>query len=401
MKNINKTLLVLAICQLSVIICIGQTADEIIQKHIEAHGGKDNWEAIESIKISGKFTSFSERKDFTEIKARPEKYFADFFWGKHAIQEGRTGDFYWTINPWFDIPFARKTNAVESNIIDQKSEFCTPFLNFKDRGFKVEYLGKEEVDGVSTYKLELTRPGQQAETWYLNSNTYLEYMYTSMWGDFGSPYAQDTYFDDFRKVGEIVIPFYQEKSFSIRHRVIEIEKVELNVETHDSMFEIPLSDAMEKLKVFEGEWNVIVEVLNRRGTWTKADSTISSIKFLKNKNLLQEKISYVNYFPVEKIIRWTYNANSGNYMMSVFNDFYSSTDIFQGNFSGDTLLVDNSEIFFSSNREKEKSFNKYIFSNISEEGFLLEIAQTNSKGKDPVVRQKFTYTKRKKSLPTP
>ncbi|MEA3444026.1 MAG: hypothetical protein U9R19_04800 [Bacteroidota bacterium] len=393
MKTLNRIILALTIIGLSIHTGFSQTAEEIIGKHIDAHGGMENWEAVKSIKLTGKFTAFGESKAFTEIKARPDRFYASFSWGQHVVEEARNGSVYWTINPWFDMFFARKTNSVEANIINQKSEFCTPFFNYKERGYVVEYLGKEEVEGIGVFKLELTRPGQQPETWYINSQTYLEYMYTSMWCDFASPTMQETWFEDFRKVGNIIIPYYTERTFSIRHRVIEIEKVELNIETNDEMFDIPLSDAMKKLKVLEGEWNVSVDVF-RRGAWTNADSTTSSIKYLKNKNLLQETISYVNFFPVEKAIQWSYNTDSEKYRVSVFTDFYSDTKILQGNFSGDTLLIDNTEISFSKDEGQEKSLSKYIISNITEQGFLLEIAGSRDDGENWAVQQKFTYTRR-------
>ena len=36
-----------------------QTVDEIIEKHIAAHGGAEIWNAVNALKITGKFTAFS------------------------------------------------------------------------------------------------------------------------------------------------------------------------------------------------------------------------------------------------------------------------------------------------------------------------------------------------------
>ena len=33
-----------------------QEIDEIIKKHIDAHGGQENWDAVKSMKITGNYT---------------------------------------------------------------------------------------------------------------------------------------------------------------------------------------------------------------------------------------------------------------------------------------------------------------------------------------------------------
>lgn len=393
MKTFRKQLSILMIFSMSVFILNGQTVDEIINKHIEAHGGMKNWEAVQSMKITGKFTSFSETNPFTEIKGRPGNYYASYHLGQHKVVDGKSGDLIWKIDPWFDMSFPRKATEVEANVILQKAEFCTPFFNYKKRGFKVELKGKEEIDGIECFKLELTRDNGQQETWFLNTKTYLEYMSKSIWSDFAEPAPAESIYEDFRKVGEVVIPFHIERVFSIRYRVTEIEKVELNGKVDPGIFRLPLSDEMKRLKAFEGSWDVAFDVLSRRGAWQNVDSTTSVIKFVDNKNILQETISYTNYFPIEKLISWTFNSETSNYRMVMFNDFYSNTDVYQGTFSGDTLIFENTHISYGKENES-KSAKKYIFSNIRHEGFLLEVADSNDGGENWRVGRKFTYTRK-------
>ena len=46
---------------------MAQTLDEIIDAHIKAHGGAENWDKVENMKITGKFTAFSLEDDFLAI----------------------------------------------------------------------------------------------------------------------------------------------------------------------------------------------------------------------------------------------------------------------------------------------------------------------------------------------
>ncbi len=372
----------------------GQSVDEIISKHIQAHGGIKAWEKVQSIKITGHFTAFSERNPYIEIKAKGDKYFADLKIGQHKVTEGCNGTVYWTNNPWFDLPFARKMNENEIMVTQQKAEFCTPFFNYKEKGFTLKLEGKETVEGIETFKIMLTRKNGQTETWFLRTDNYLEYMSKSAWGDFASPVEQEAVYDDFRKVGEIIIPFYYERIFDTRNTITEIENVALNIFPKPSIFEIPISEPMQKLGFMNGDWNVAIDIMNRAGAWANADSTTSVIQFQKGKNILHETISYTRYFPVEKTLTWTYNTDSKNYRLSVFDDITSNTALFQGSFMNDSLVLDNTEISFSK-EAASMPLSKYIISKISENGFLLEIAGSRDKGINWRVGQKFSYTRKK------
>lgn len=370
-----------------------QNVDEIIEKHIKAHGGMKNWEKVQNMKITGYSTTFSERKPFNEIKAKGNKYYSSFYLGLQNVIEGCDGNFYWTDNPWFELPFARQLSPVEENVVRQKSEFCTPFFNYKEKGYQVKYDGKEDKEGVEVFKLTLTRDNGQTETWFLNSGTYLEFMSVTEWADFTTPVQQEAFFDDFRKVGDIIIPFYYERVFDSRINSTEIESVELNVEIEPGKFNLPVSEPIKKLGFMAGKWDVVFEAMGRSGSMDFFDSTTSVINYVENKNIISESISYIRFLPVEKNITWTYSNEQKNYLMTAFNDVYSSTDVFQGSFQGDSLVFDNSLISFTKESDK-KTFTKYIYSQIKPEGFILEMASTRDGGVNWRVTQKFTYSRK-------
>jgi hypothetical protein len=392
MKGKTTTILSLLVFSIFVQNGYAQNADEIIEKHLKARGGIENWNDIKSMKITGFYTSFSDRKQFSEIKILPDYYYFDSHWGQHDIIEAGKADLYWTVNPWYDMSTPRRCNENESTILDQKSDFCTPFLNYKENDYAVELLGKEEMDGVEVFKLQLTRPGNDPETWYINSKTHLEHMYTSLWGDFGYPCMQETYFDDFQKVGKVLIPFYVDRVFSIRNRVVEINEVELNVEVDMKIFNLPLSDGMKKLENLSGEWSVIIETTNGSGGFNRSDSTSSAIHFISNKNLLTENISYTSTYPIDLISNWSFNTASGKYMLTVFNDFYSGTEVLLGDFSGDTLIVDNKNINIGESTEEQQLRRlSYILSD--QDNFILESSISQDGGDSWMVRQRFLYSR--------
>jgi len=369
----------------------GQTANEIINKHIEAHGGLENWNAIQSMKVTGQFTSFSEMYPFKAIKARGGKYYSEHHLGQYPVVEGCDGETYWIEDPWFELGFPHLSNEAEALVTEMKAEFCTPFLGYKEKGFEVSYEGIEQAEGKDCYKLILTRKDGKEETWFLDKETHLEVMSISLWSDFGRLTESEAFYDDFREVGDVLLPFYSERVFSIRHRVTEIENIEFNVDPDPAIFNFPLSPEMEKISFLEGNWSVIFESLGRSGTLQRADSTSSKIAFVKSNNLLQENISFISYFPIEKIANWSYNSELESYVMTAFNSFYSRSEIFTGNFNADTLVFENTQIKF--NDEPKERLARFKFLNTDENTMVMEVLQSRDEGLTWTPVQRFTYTR--------
>jgi len=380
------------------LICIafsvanGQSADEIIKRHIDAHGGAGNWDKIENMKVTGQFTSFSEIYPFTEIKTSDGAFYSSHNLGHHPVKEGSANGITWRLDPWFELGHPHIANEAETHTIVQKSEFCSPFYRYKERGFTVSYEGLEKIDGTQMHKLILNRGNGQPETWYLDPDTYLEYKAEGLWMDFGYPSPAEFFFDDFRKVGDVIMPFYIERMFSIRYRETEIESVEFNIETDPAIFEIAKSDEILKLGFMAGSWQVVVEALTRRGDFMTTDTTRSEIDFVPNKNLLVENMTYTVVYRTDRIMSWTYHDETAKYRASVFNDFYSVMNMFQGDFAGDSLVVSNEAIRYGEDHQPDRS-TRYVYKDISDDGFLLELQLSTDGGETWITRQKFTYTR--------
>ena len=268
-----------------------QSVDDIIEKHIKAHGGEKALNKIKSIELSGTYTSFSTSGKFKTIKLHSGEYYSEFDLGQHYVYEGNDGKLAWTIDPWQDILFPRRINKSEKNVFDQKAELITPFYKYKNKGHKVELKGKEDLDGTEVYVLHLIRNNGFTETWYLDAKTYLEVKYTSQWIDFAYPIQADTYFDDFRKVEGIIIPYYIEREFRNRNRFTEITNLVINGKYNEDIFRMPVVEEFEKLSFMKGKWWAVAESMTRRGTWYKTDSIKTEVKYA-DRNMLHTTLDY-------------------------------------------------------------------------------------------------------------
>lgn len=381
-------------------ICsLGQTADEIIAKHIEAHGGQEKWNAVDALKVTGTFTSFSLEKPYSGIKTRAGAYYGDSYLGERPVIECYTGDFGWCINPWDEMTHARELNGGEENALMQKAEFFTPFLRYKEKGHEVKYLGLEQLDGLDMHVLELTRPNAKKETWYLHAGTYLEYACKSDWVDFGRTLPSAIYFDDFREVEGLVIPFFSDRTFWQRDRMLQVESVEVNPMVDESLFVMPGREEMNVLKRLEGEWDVKVEAYTRTGTWYPMGTTTSSISF-ESANLLREKITYDRIYRISKAIAYTWHETSGRYRVSVYNGLETSLNLYEGNMLGDTAFVfDDLHIQYPADSTGVREHLQYFIHFGEGEGFVTVRKSSADKGKTWIPKDQFTYTPKSHGAP--
>jgi hypothetical protein len=370
-----------------------QTADEIIEKHIAAHGGAEKWDRVDALKITGKFTAFSLENDYTCYKTRSGYYYADLYLGEVNVIEAFNGKTGWTIDPWQEIDYARKVNSSEENVFLQKAEFFTPFYNYKEKGHSVEYEGRETMDGFEVFVLKLTRANGHVETWYLNAETYLEYLCKSDWVDFAYPAPSEVFFDDFREVDGLILPFFTDRTFWQRSRILEIKNVEINPEIDKEIFVMPQREEMSKFEFLEGKWDVNVKAWTPRGTWYDLGNTTSAFEFV-SPNMLQEKITYERIFLISRTTNYTWNESGDNYRISVFNDLSSSLDFYEGAFNDTAFIFDDSNITFGDVAEEDNPINRYIIYNIEKDGFIMERKVSTDDGENWGPRDKFTYTRR-------
>ena len=89
----NLVSLILLLCL--PIILFSQTADEIIAKHINAHGGIEKWAEVNALQLTGTFTGFSLEKPFSCYKKADGSYYADLYIGEEKIFEAFDGKDGW------------------------------------------------------------------------------------------------------------------------------------------------------------------------------------------------------------------------------------------------------------------------------------------------------------------
>ena len=303
---LSLTALSLAVFSLAGSAAHALTVDEAVAKHIEAHGGEKAWREISSMTLTGQFTAFSNIHPFTLHRQRGEgdlnKFYSDQIHDDKRVRVGYNGQKAWMINGWMGGQAQMlKAEQPDYKVMVQDAELVTPFFDWKARGYGVELLDEGEVDGMPVLRLKLTRHGWE-ETWYLDPKTFLEVARDAPASEFGNEAVGRRFFDDFRQVGGILIPHYIETQWYTRHRVYEIENVEINAKIDDKVFDLPPPDGMGELLPMIGTWQVKVE---RRGApdapWDETTYT-STIQSKIGDAMLEEHIETADGGQIHRVL---------------------------------------------------------------------------------------------------
>ena len=367
------------------------TVEEVIEKHVEARGGRDAWNAIETMKLTGDFTAFSKVAPFTLHRKRDDKYHLDHMLGDKPVTIGFDGEVAWWINLWFDTEWPLKIGGPDRVVLDQNLDFASPFFDWQARGYRVELLGEGDLDGQKAIRIQLLR-GDAEETWYLDPETYLELGFDAQGSDFGNPMPQRTYFDDFREVGGVMIPHFVEAQWYTRDRIMEVADVELNVEVDDAMFAYPLPAAMARLQPMAGDWKVEVEYRQSpQAPWQKAERTAAIGRRMLGL-LLEEAYTDPTGTAIARSL--SYDRFKETYRLATINDFTGHLDIQEGTFDDDgRLTVSNAETGTTWQGFGFTFHSRTSFFEIGEDGFKTESEQSIDGGENWFVAAKATYSR--------
>jgi len=214
--------------------------NEIINKNIKARGGKINWEKVKTIKISGTYVNFSNPEDFVIYRQRPNLYRFETKRINRFTIHAFDGEKAWWVNPLMGRQFAKPSFIPDKNNLSKvtlRERFFEPvFWNYKEKGNKVEFAGKENLDGEDVFKLKVTLKDKTTEFWYISAKTFLEVSMTGTTYDFGVPKNWEVFFSNFRKTGNVIMPYLIESEYGIRYRSFEIKKIEINKGIEKSIF---------------------------------------------------------------------------------------------------------------------------------------------------------------------
>lgn len=214
-----------------------QTADEVIAKHIDAIGGKDNWKKVNSMRMEASVSAQGMEVPViihqVHNKASKQEYTVMNMTGYSIV----TTDGGWNFNPFNGQTSPEPMTADEVKAGQDQLDIQGELIDYKDKGHSVELMGKEDVDGTECYKLKLTRKSGRETIYLIDPKTYYPVRAISKLTLNGQEITQTINLSNYQKLPEgIVVPFTMENGQA--PAPINITKVEVNPKIDESIFKV-------------------------------------------------------------------------------------------------------------------------------------------------------------------
>ena len=232
MKNFKRNLSLAIFC-LGVTTLFSQNLEEIVKKHIEAIGGKENWAKVKSIKMES-----SMKANGAEIKMTMYQVDKKAMRQNIALMGMEGYSILTNTEGWTYMPFQGQTKPEAMTADDVKKGqdglyLQDDFITYKELGKKLELFGKDDVDGTECFKLKMIDKDKTETTYYIDPSNYYVIKETSKMTMDGKEMENSTTFSNYKKMPEgIVYPY----SIGGGWGQIEVTNVTVNPKIDEALF---------------------------------------------------------------------------------------------------------------------------------------------------------------------
>jgi outer membrane lipoprotein-sorting protein len=219
-----------------------QSVDDIIAHYLKTVGGMEKIQSVKTLRRTGKFIGgggfeaaiLQENKRGNLVR---EEFALQGMIGINAY-DGKTG---WKIEPWNGKKDAEALGEEEMKSILEDSDFDGPLVNYRQKGNKVEFAGRDTFEGTDTFKLKVTMANGDTYVIYLDTDYYVPIKIETKRIVRGAEREYETVLGDYKEVAGWYLPYSVEisvKGSQDRSKTV-FEKIEANVAIDDGRFSMP------------------------------------------------------------------------------------------------------------------------------------------------------------------
>lgn len=186
------------------------TAQQLMDKNLEARGGAAALDSLKSISFTGKtiFPGDFELQ-YKEVRARgpsgPETRVDATIQGLTLV-EAYDGRDAWRINPFQGRKDPERMSSDEARSLADAALIDGALQSARHDGSTVQYLGREDFEGTPAYKLKISQKDGDQFTYLLDPDTFLEIKVDETRRIRGAQQTTETELGDYEKVGGVYFP---------------------------------------------------------------------------------------------------------------------------------------------------------------------------------------------------
>ena len=247
MKKLNYLFLTAFVFMISISFS-AQTADEIIENYIEKIGGGENWQNVKAIKMNAIINQMGMEIPIEMVQSGNKMYTKISIQGQEIKQGVFDGETLWSTN--FMTMKAEKSDQEDiDKVKNELGEFPNPFLNYKEKGFSLEFMGTETVDGSDTFKIKLIKKPilidenevSNVSVYYFDSENFVPIMiHEEVMSGPAKGMIMESKMSDYQEVEGLYMPFSMTQGVKDQPgQPIKFNSIKLNPVIDDSEFKFP------------------------------------------------------------------------------------------------------------------------------------------------------------------
>lgn len=212
--------------------------DEVLDKFVEATGGKAAYEKLDNEMWTGTFELAGKgiKGTATSYRSKPNKSYTTIdLENIGTIEEGTDGQIAWTKSA---IQGPRVKEGDEKAAVMREATFNNP-IHWRDLYSKAETAGAESVDSQECYKVILTPNEGKPETRYFDKKTNLLVKVTMTLASPMGEIPVETLVSDYKEQNGLLAPRKVNQKVLGQEFVVTIDTVKYNVEIPKDRFNLP------------------------------------------------------------------------------------------------------------------------------------------------------------------
>ncbi|MGF6844936.1 outer membrane lipoprotein-sorting protein [Chitinophaga sp. W3I9] len=215
-----------------------QSADELIAKNIVAMGGEAKLKGIKSQYVEGNMEVQGQSVPIKRWVKQDEAMRLEFTVNGTSNVQVVTRNAGWSLMPVMQQTTPQEMNPEMLKLMKTQLDVRGELYDYKNKGKKIELLGKDSVNGSPAYKLKITAADGTSGIAYLDAKTYLLVKATNHMNVQGQDMELVTLLSDYKKTPEgLTYPGVTEQDpGGVK---INILKIETNQPVADSLFTKP------------------------------------------------------------------------------------------------------------------------------------------------------------------
>jgi outer membrane lipoprotein-sorting protein len=241
-RHMSRLALALSLLPVIATAAHAQTVDELVAKNLQAKGGAEKWQSVNSVKMTGTIAVQGQQLPLTMYARRPNKNRQEISLPDGKIVQAFDGTTAWVINPMMGSNAPQVVPGSVADMMKNSADFDGALINYKSKGHTIELVGKEKLADKDAYHLKITMKGGQVQHYFLDAESGLE-LKTSAEVDMGAggpKQTLDTEMSNYKAEAGIMLP-HTVKQFVNGKPTVEmsVTAVEFNAPVDDAIFQMP------------------------------------------------------------------------------------------------------------------------------------------------------------------